>query len=30
MGKDSALDVLMELNSTEYTEDNGYWFKIEA
>ena len=30
MGKDPALDVLLELNGTEYTEDNGYWYKIEA
>ena len=30
MGKDPGLDVLLELNGTEYTEDNGYWYKIEA
>tara|TARA_R110001583_G_scaffold43548_7_gene138560 strand:- start:960 stop:1112 length:153 start_codon:yes stop_codon:yes gene_type:complete len=29
-GKDPALDVLLEINDTEYTEDNRYWFKIEA
>jgi hypothetical protein len=30
MGKDPGLDVLLELHGTEYTEDNGYWYKIEA
>lgn len=30
MGKDPAPDVLLELNGTEYTEDHGYWYKIEA
>lgn len=30
MGRDPGLDVLLELNGTEYTEDNGYWYKIEA
>ncbi len=28
--RDIGLDVLLELNGTEYTEDNGYWYKIEA
>ncbi|MBN4063485.1 hypothetical protein JYT79_01755 [Cardiobacterium sp. AH-315-I02] len=30
MGKDPGLDVLLELHGTEYTENNGYWYKIEA
>ena len=30
MGKDPGLDVLLELHGTEYTESNGYWYKIEA
>ena len=30
MGKSPDLDVLLELHGTEYTEDNGYWYKIEA
>ena len=30
MGKDPGLDVLLELHDTEYIEDNGYWYKIEA
>ena len=30
MGRDPGLDVLLELNGTEYTEGNGYWYKIEA
>ena len=30
MGRDPGLDVLLELNGTEYTEENGYWYKIEA
>ena len=25
-----GLDVLLELSGTEYTEHNGYWYKIEA
>lgn len=28
--KDPGLDVLLELSGTEYTEVNGYWYKIEA
>lgn len=28
--RDFSLDVLLELNGTEYTEENGYWYKIEA
>ena len=28
--KDPGLDVLLELSETEYTEENGYWYKIEA
>lgn len=27
---DNGLDVLLDLNGTEYTEENGYWYKIEA
>lgn len=30
MKRDPGLDVLLELNGTEYTEENGYWYKIEA
>lgn len=30
MGRDPGLDVLLDLNGTEYTEENGYWYKIEA
>lgn len=30
MSKDPGLDVLLELNGTEYTEENGYWYRIEA
>jgi hypothetical protein len=28
--KDPGLGVLLELHGTEYTEKNGYWYKIEA
>jgi len=28
--RDIGLDVLLDLNGTEYTEENGYWYKIEA
>ncbi|MCY4148805.1 MAG: DUF6516 family protein [Gammaproteobacteria bacterium] len=27
---DPGLDVLLELNDTEYTDESGYWYKIEA
>lgn len=27
---DDGLDTLLSLDGTEYTEDNGYWYKIEA
>ncbi len=27
---DSGLDILLDLNGTEYTEENGYWYKIEV
>jgi len=27
---DNGLDILLDLNGTEYTEKNGYWYKIEA
>lgn len=30
MKRDTSLDVLLELNNTEYTEENGYWYRIEA
>lgn len=30
MSKDPGLDVLLELNGTEYTEENHYWYRIEA
>ena len=28
--RSSELDVLLDLHGTEYTELNGYWYKIEA
>ncbi len=30
MSRAPGLDLLLELNGTEYTEENGYWYKIEA
>lgn len=30
MRTDHTLDVLLALDGTEYTEENGYWYKIEA
>ena len=30
MSRDVGLDILLELHGTEYTEENGYWYKIEA
>jgi hypothetical protein len=30
MKPDIGLDVLLSLDGTEYTEKNGYWYKIEA
>ena len=30
MKPDTGLDVLLSLDGTEYTEENGYWYKIEA
>ncbi len=30
MESDFGLDNLLELDGTEYTEENGYWYKIEA
>jgi ribulose bisphosphate carboxylase small subunit len=30
MKKDVGLEVLLSLHGTEYTEENGYWYKIEA
>jgi len=28
--QDVGLEVLLELHGTEYTEENGYWYRIEA
>jgi hypothetical protein len=28
--KIEGLDVLLDLNGTEYTEENGYWYKMEV
>lgn len=30
MKSDIGFDVLLSLDGTEYTEENGYWYKIEA
>ena len=30
MGRDAGLDVLLDLHGTEYTEENGYWYRIAA
>jgi hypothetical protein len=30
MAYDDGLGVLLELNGTEYTEESGYWYKLEA
>ena len=30
MKSDIGLEVLLSLDGTEYTEENGYWYKIEA
>lgn len=30
MKNDVGLDILLSLDGTEYTEENGYWYKIEA
>ena len=30
MKSDVGLEILLSLNKTEYTEENGYWYKIEA
>ena len=30
MKQDLGLEVLLSLNGTEYTEENGYWYKIEV
>ena len=27
MKRDTGLDILLELSNTEYTEENGYWYK---
>ena len=28
--RDVGLETLLALDGTEYTEENGYWYKIEA
>lgn len=30
MKSDIGLEILLSLDGTEYTEENGYWYKIEA
>ena len=30
MKPDNGLEVLLSLDGTEYTEENGYWYKIEV
>jgi len=30
MQPDAGMEVLLSLDGTEYTEENGYWYKIEA
>ena len=30
MKPDTGLEILLSLDGTEYTEENGYWYKIEA
>lgn len=30
MTPDVGLEILLSLDGTEYTEANGYWYKIEA
>jgi len=30
MKPDVGLEILLSLDGTEYTEENGYWYKIEA
>ena len=30
MENNDGLELLLELSGTEYTEENGYWYKIEA
>jgi hypothetical protein len=30
MEQDITLTILLDLHGTEYTEENGYWYKIEA
>ena len=30
MKQDVGLENLLALDGTEYTEENGYWYKIEA
>jgi hypothetical protein len=29
MGRDTALDTLLELNGIEYHEESGYWYKFD-
>ena len=30
MKPDAGLEILLSLDGTEYTEENGYWYRIEA
>ena len=30
MKPDAGLEILLSLDGTEYTEENGYWYKIES
>ena len=30
MKRDPGLDVLLELNGTKYTGENGYWYKVKT
>lgn len=30
MARDASLEVLLELDGTEYTEENGFWYRIQA
>ncbi len=30
MRRDQGLDTLLELSGTQYREENGYWYRIEA
>lgn len=30
MKSDVGLEILLELSGTEYTEENGYWYRLDA